>query len=502
MDLIGNLWLGLQTSASLANLFYCFVGVFLGTAIGVLPGLGPTATIAMLLPVTFVLPPVSALIMLAGIYYGSQYGGSTTSILVNLPGEAASVVTTLDGYQMARKGRAGAALVASAIGSFFAGTVATLLIAAFGPPMANMALKFGPAEYFSLMVMGLAASIVLAQGSLLHAIGMVVLGLLLGLIGTDVTSGTQRYTFGIFELADGIGFVTVAMGMFGLGEIIRNLENEEERSVAISKITSLWPTKEDWRRMIPSILRGTAIGSVLGVLPGSGSILGSFAAYSIEKKVSKYGSQFGKGMIEGVAAPESANNAGAQTSFIPMLTLGIPSNPVSALMVGAMIIHGIQPGPSVITEQPALFWGIVVSMWIGNLMLIILNLPLIGMWVRMIMIPYQFLYPGILVFCAIGVFSLKNAEFDIYLMGLFGVLGYIFAKLGCEAAPMLLAFILGPLMEEYLRRAMLLSRGNPWVFLQRPISATLLVIAVLALCSVLIPSFSKTREEAFVEGAG
>ena len=502
MDLIGNLSLGLQTSASLANLFYCFVGVFLGTAIGVLPGLGPTATIAMLLPVTFVLPPVTALIMLAGIYYGSQYGGSTTSILVNLPGEAASVVTTLDGYQMARKGRAGAALAASAIGSFFAGTVATLVIAAFGPPMANMALKFGPAEYFSLMVMGLAASIVLAQGSLLHAIGMVVLGLLLGLIGTDVTSGTQRYTFGIFELADGIGFVTVAMGMFGLGEIIRNLENEEERSVAISKITSLWPTKEDWRRMMPSIFRGTVIGSVLGILPGSGSILGSFAAYSIEKKVSKYGSQFGKGMIEGVAAPESANNAGAQTSFIPMLTLGIPSNPVSALMVGAMIIHGIQPGPSVISEQPALFWGIVVSMWIGNLMLIILNLPLIGMWVRMIMIPYHFLYPGILVFCAIGVFSLKNAEFDIYLMGLFGVLGYIFAKLGCEAAPMLLAFSLGPLMEEYLRRAMLLSRGSPWVFLQRPISATLLVIAVLALCSVLIPSFSKTREEAFVEGAG
>ncbi|HEX7229666.1 MAG TPA: tripartite tricarboxylate transporter permease, partial [Candidatus Binatia bacterium] len=441
MDLIGNLSLGLQTSASLANLFYCFVGVFLGTAIGVLPGLGPTATIAMLLPVTFVLPPVSALIMLAGIYYGSQYGGSTTSILVNLPGEAASVVTTLDGYQMARKGRAGAALAASAIGSFFAGTVATLVIAAFGPPMANMALKFGPAEYFSLMVMGLAASIVLAQGSLLHAIGMVVLGLLLGLIGTDVTSGTQRYTFGMFELADGIGFVTVAMGMFGLGEIIRNLENEEERSVLISKITSLWPTKEDWRRMMPSIFRGTVIGSALGILPGSGSILGSFAAYSIEKKVSKNGSQFGKGMIEGVAAPESANNAGAQTSFIPMLTLGIPSNPVSALMVGAMIIHGIQPGPSVISEQPSLFWGIVVSMWIGNLMLVILNLPLIGMWVRMIMIPYQYLYPGILVFCAIGVFSLKNAEFDIYLMGLFGVLGYLFAKLGCEAAPMLLAFI-------------------------------------------------------------
>ena len=499
MDLLSHLWLGLQTSASLGNLFYCFVGVFLGTAIGVLPGLGPTATIAMLLPVTFVLPPVSALIMLAGIYYGSQYGGSTTSILVNLPGEAASVVTTLDGYQMARQGRAGAALATSAIGSFFAGTVATLLIAAFGPPLAAMALEFGPADYFSLMVMGLSASIVLAQGSLLHAIGMVLLGLLLGLIGSDVYSGTQRFTFGIFELADGIGFVTVAMGMFGLGEIIRNLENEEDRSSALAKITSLWPTKEDWRRMIPSILRGTAIGSILGILPGSGSILGSFAAYSIEKKVSKNRSQFGKGAIEGVAAPESANNAGAQTSFIPMLTLGIPSNPVSALMVGAMIIHGIQPGPSVITEQPALFWGLIVSMWIGNLMLLVLNLPLIGMWVKMITIPYQLLYPGILVFCGIGVFSLKNTTFDIHLMALFGVLGYIFSKLGCEPAPMLLAFILGPLMEEYLRRAMLLSRGNPWVFVQRPISATLLAIAVLAMLSVLLPSFSKTREEAFKE---
>src|ERR1044072_5189500 len=501
MELLSHLAIGWHTAATWANLFYCFVGVFLGTAIGVLPGLGPTATIAMLLPVTFVLPPVTALIMLAGIYYGSQYGGSTTSILVNLPGEAASVVTTLDGYQMARKGRAGAALAASAIGSFFAGTVATLVIAAFGPPMANMALKFGPAEYFSLMVMGLAASIVLAQGSLLHAIGMVVLGLLLRLIGTDVTSGTQRYTFGIFELADGIGFVTVAMGMFGLGEIIRNLENEEERSVAISKITSLWPTKEDWRRMMPSIFRGTVIGSVLGILPGSGSILGSFAAYSIEKKVSKYGSQFGKGMIEGVAAPESANNAGAQTSFIPMLTLGIPSNPVSALMVGAMIIHGIQPGPSVITEQPALFWGIIASMWMGNFMLLVLNLPLVGMWVKMMMVPYQYLFPAILVFCGIGVFSLSNSEFDIYLMALFGALGYLFSKLRCEPAPMLLAFILGPMMEKYLRRAMLISRGDWSVFFTRPISLTLLVLAVLAMATVLTPAFSKTREEAFREEA-
>jgi TctA family transporter len=499
MDLLTNLGLGLSTAVTPGNLLYCLIGVFLGTAIGVLPGLGPTATIAMLLPITFALPPVSALIMLAGIYYGSQYGGSTTSILVNLPGEAASVVTTLDGHQMAKRGRAGPALTASAIGSFFAGTVATFLLALFAPPLAALALKFGPADYFSLMVLGLVAATVLAQGSLLHASGMVVLGLLLGLIGTDVNSGMQRYTFDIPELVDGIGFVTVAMGMFGLSEIIRNLEAESERSLVIAKISSLMPTKEDWKRMIAPIARGTVIGSALGILPGSGSILGAFAAYSIEKKVSKNRAEFGKGAIEGVAAPEAANNAGAQTSFIPMLTLGIPSNPVMALMVGAMIIQGIAPGPSVITEQPALFWGIVVSMWIGNLFLIILNLPLIGMWVRMIMIPYQLLYPAILVFTGIGVFSLNNRTFDVHLMALFGVLGYLFLKLGCEAAPMLLAFILGPLMEEYLRRAMLLSRGNPWVFVQRPISATLLALAVLAMVAVLVPSFSKTREEAFRE---
>jgi putative tricarboxylic transport membrane protein len=499
MDLVDNISLGFQTAFTFANLFYCLVGVFLGTLIGVLPGLGPTATIAMLLPLTFALPPISSLIMLAGIYYGSQYGGSTTSILVNLPGEAASVVTTLDGYQMAKQGRAGVALATCAIGSFFAGTVATFLIAAFGPPLAAIALKFGPAEYFSLMTLGLVASIVLAQGSLLHAFGMVVLGLLLGLVGTDVTSGVPRFTFDIPELADGIGFVTVAMGMFGLSEIIRNLETEAQRTVAVAKITTLMPTRQDFKRMIAPVLRGTAIGSTLGVLPGSGSILGAFAAYSIEKKVSRNRAQFGKGAIEGVAAPESANNAGAQTSFIPMLTLGIPSNPVMALMVGAMIIQGIQPGPSVITEQPALFWGIVVSMWIGNLFLLILNLPLIGLWVRMIMVPYRLLYPAILVFCAIGVFSLRNSQFDVYVMALFGILGYVFSKLGCEPAPMLLAFILGPLMEEFLRRAMLLSRGDPLVFIQRPISATLLGIAVLAMCAVLLPSFGKTREVAFKE---
>jgi len=499
MELIANLSLGFTTAFTGANLLYCLAGVFLGTLIGVLPGLGPTATIAMLLPVTFTLPPVSALIMLAGIYYGSQYGGSTTSILVNVPGEAASVVTTLDGYQMARQGRAGVALATAAIGSFFAGTVATLLLALFAPPLAEIALKFGPADYFSLMVLGLIAAVVLAQGSLLHAVGMVVLGLLLGLVGTDVNSGIERFTFDIPELADGVGFVVVAMGMFGLGEIIRNLENEKLRSEVVTKIASLMPTKEDWKRMMWPILRGTAIGSALGILPGSGSILGSFAAYSIEKKVSKNSAEFGKGAIEGVAAPESANNAGAQTSFIPLLTLGIPSNPVMALMVGAMIIQGIQPGPAVITEQPALFWGIIVSMWIGNFFLIILNLPLIGMWVRIIMVPYRFLFPAILVFCAIGVFSLKNVEFDIYFMALFGVLGYIFTKLDCEPAPMLLAFILGPLMEQYLRRALLLSRGDPTVFFRRPISATLLTLALLALIVACIPVLYKKREEAFRE---
>jgi TctA family transporter len=499
MELIANLGLGLSTAITPINLLYCLLGVFLGTLIGVLPGLGPTATIAMLLPITFALPPISALIMLAGIYYGSQYGGSTTSILVNLPGEAASVVTTLDGYQMARRGRAGVALATAAIGSFFAGTVATLLLALFAPPLSEIALQFGPADFFSLMVLGLVASVVLAQGSLLHAIGMVVLGLLLGLIGTDVTSGAPRYTFDLPQLADGIGFVVVAMGMFGLAEIIRNLEQEEGRSALVTAVTTLMPTREDWKRMIAPILRGTAIGSAVGILPGSGSILGAFAAYSIEKKISRNAAEFGHGAIEGVAAPEAANNAGAQTSFIPMLTLGIPSNPVMALMIGAMIIQGIQPGPSVMKEQPALVWGVIVSMWIGNLFLVVLNLPLIGLWVRMITVPYQLLYPAILVFCGIGVFSLNNSEFDIYLMALFGVLGYVFVKLGCEPAPMLLAFILGPLMEEYLRRAMLISRGDPWVFVQRPISATLLALAVLAMCAVLIPAFSRTRDEAFAD---
>lgn len=499
MDVISNLLLGFQTAGTFLNLGYCFIGVFLGTLIGVLPGLGPVATIAMLLPATFGLPPVSALIMLSGIYYGAQYGGSTTAILINLPGESSSVITALDGYAMARKGRAGVALATAAIGSFFAGTVSTLLIAFAAPPLAQVALKFGPPEYFSLMVLGLSASVVLAHGSLLRALGMIVFGLLLGVVGTDPNAAIQRFTFGIPELADGIGFVTVAMGMFGVGEIIRNLENESDRSIFVSKVNNLMPNREDWRRIIGPILRGTALGSALGILPGGGAMLSSFAAYSVEKKISRRPSEFGKGAIEGVAAPESANNAGAQTSFIPMLTLGIPSNPVMALMIGALIIQGIQPGPAVMTQQPALFWGVIASMWIGNFFLILLNLPLVGMWAKMLTIPYHLLFPGIMVFCAIGVFSLNNASFDVYLMALFGLLGYVFAKLKCEPAPMLLGFILGPMMEENLRRSLTLSRGDPLIFLRSPISVTMLIIALFALLLVLLPSFRKTREEAFVE---
>ncbi len=499
MEILSNLGLGLETAFTLTNLMYCLIGVFVGTAVGVLPGLGPTATIAMLLPATFGLPPISALIMLSGIYYGAQYGGSTTAILVNLPGESSSVVTAIDGYQMARNGNAGKALATAAIASFFAGTVATILLALAAPPLADLALKFGPAEYFSLMALGLVASVVLASGSLLNAIGMVLLGLVLGMVGTDVNSGAARYTFDLPQLADGINFVIVAMGMFGIGEIVRNLEHDETRNLVMKKVKGLMLDKEDFKRIIAPVLRATGLGSLLGILPGGGAMLASFASYSIEKKLSPNARNFGKGAIEGVAAPEAANNAGAQTSFIPMLTLGIPSNPVMALMIGAMIIQGIQPGPAVMTEQPALFWGLIVSMWFGNLFLVVLNLPMIGLWVRMIMVPYHYLYPAILMFCAIGVFSLNNSEFDVGLMAVFGLLGYFCSKLGAEPAPMLLGFIIGPMMEEYLRRALLLSRGDPMVFLERPISATMLILAAIAMSVVLLPSLRKKREEAFHE---
>ncbi len=447
MDLISNLATGFGVAFTPINLLYCLVGCILGTLIGVLPGIGPVATIAMLLPATYALPPVSALIMLAGIYYGAQYGGSTTAILVNLPGESSSVVTMIDGYQMARKGRAGPALAAAGLGSFFAGSVGTLILAAFAAPLTELAFKFGPAEYFSLMVLGLIGAVVLASGSLIKAIAMIVLGLLLGLVGTDVNSGVARFSFEIPELTDGVGFVVIAMGVFGYGEIISNLSQpEEDREVYTAKVQGLLPTLTDIRLMIPAILRGTALGSILGVLPGGGALLAAFAAYTIEKKTALKPGEvpFGQGNIRGVASPESANNAGAQTSFIPLLTLGIPPNAVMALMVGAMTIHNIQPGPQVMTSNPELFWGLIASMWIGNLMLVILNLPLIGMWIKLLSVPYRLLFPAIVLFCAIGVYSTNNNTFDIWLVALFGLIGYIFMKLGCEPAPLLLGFILGP----------------------------------------------------------
>ena len=499
MDLFANLALGFDTAFTLQNLLYCLIGCVLGTLIGVLPGLGPIATIAMLLPATYALPPIAALIMLAGIYYGSQYGGSTTAILLNIPGETSSVVTAIDGYQMARNGRAGVALFTAGMGSFFAGCVATLVLAAFAAPLSQLAFKFGPAEYFSLMVLGLIGAVVLASGSLIKAIGMIVLGLLMGLIGTDVNSGVSRYAFDIPELSDGIGFVAVAMGVFGFAEIMGNLEKTDEDEGFLNKMTTMIPTKEDVKRMIPSILRGTFIGSILGILPGGGAALASFGAYSVEKKSSKYSHEFGKGAIEGVAGPESANNAAAQTSFIPLLTLGIPPNAVMALMVGAMTIHNIQPGPQVMTSNPALFWGLIASMWIGNVMLILLNLPLIGIWVKLLKIPYRFMYPAILVFCCIGVYTVNNTVFDVYVTAAFGIIGYLFFKLGCEPPPLLLGFVLGPMMEENFRRALLLSRGDFSTFLTRPLSLGLLIASALLVVMVTLPAVKKTREEAFVE---
>ncbi len=500
MELLNNLLLGFSVALSFENVAYAFGGAVLGTLIGVLPGLGPVATIAMLLPSIYALDPTPALIMLAGIYYGSQYGGSTTAILINVPGESSSVVTAIDGYQMARRGRAGAALAAAGLGSFFAGTVATMVIAAFAPPLTELAFKFGPAEYFSLMVLGLIGAVVLASGSLMKAIAMIILGLLLGQINTDVISGTPRFSFDIPELTDGIGFVVIAMGVFGFGEIIANLgKPAEHREVFTKDVKGLWPTKQDFKQAFPSVLRGTALGSILGVLPGGGALLSSFATYTMEKKLAGPTSQFGKGDIRGVAGPESANNAGAQTSFIPMLTLGIPPNPVMALMVGAMTIKGIQPGPQVMTSNPELFWGLIASMWIGNLMLIILNLPLIGIWIKLLTVPYRLLFPAIMTFCCIGLYTLNNNNFDVYMAAIFSLVGFVFYKLNCEAAPLLLGFILGPMMEENLRRALLLSRGDWTTFATRPLSAGLLIAAALMIVVVTLPSIKKKREEAFQE---
>jgi putative tricarboxylic transport membrane protein len=516
MDVFANLGLGfatvwkivwwspefLQGAISIPlpmNILLCFVGCLVGTLIGVLPGVGPIATIAMLLPITFGLDPVGALIMLAGIYYGAQYGGSTTAILVNIPGEATAVVTTLDGHQMAKQGRAGIALGTAALGSFFAGCVATVVIAALGAPLTKLALLFGPAEYFSLMVMGLCFAVVLARGSILKAFCMIMLGLLLSTVGTDLETGQERMTFGFAPLADGIDFAVLAMGVFGFAEVLRNLENPEARDVVRAKIGRLLPNWDDIKQSIKPVLRGTAIGGTLGILPGNGAVLGPFASYTVEKKIAKDPSRFGKGAIEGVAGPESANNAGAQTAFIPLLTLGIPPNAVMALMVGAMTIHGIIPGPQVMTRNPDLFWGLIVSMWIGNLMLLVINLPLVGLWVKLLQVPYRLMFPAILIFCCIGIYSVNNQPMDVAFTAMFGLFGYILIKLGFEPAPMLLGFVLGKLMEEKLRQALIISRGSFVTFIERPISAGLLIVAVAVLVIALLPSMSKKREEVFTE---
>src|SRR5580765_2515457 len=494
-------WLGGYSIPIPVNILLCLIGALVGTLVGVLPGIGTIATVAMLLPIPFGLPPVGALIMLAGIYYGAQYGGSTTSILVNIPGEATSVVTMPDNFQMAKQGRAGPALAIAAIGSFFAGCVATVLIAVLGAPLTKLALAFGPAEYFSLMVLGLIFAVVLAKGSVLKAIAMIVLGLLLSLVGSDIETGASRMAFNIPELADGLGFATVAMGVFGFAEIIRNLDAgaEMDRQLVQEKVTGLMPTRQDMKDSAPAILRGTVLGSILGILPGGGATIASFAAYTFEKKIAKDPSRFGRGAIEGVAAPESANNAAAQTSFIPLLTLGIPPNAVMALMVGAMTIHGIVPGPQVMTKQPELFWGMIASMWLGNLMLVIINLPLVGVWVTLLRVPYRLLYPSIIVFCCIGIYSINNSPTDVVIAAIFGLVGYWLAKHDFEPAPLVLAFVLGPLMEENLRRAMLIARGDATVFITRPISGVLIAIAASLLVLAALPMIRKRREEVFVE---
>jgi putative tricarboxylic transport membrane protein len=496
MDLLQNLALGFEASLTPLNLGFVLIGCLLGTLIGVLPGIGPIATIAILLPATFSLPPITALIMLAGIYYGAQYGGSTTAILVNLPGESSSVMTCIDGHQMAKNGRAGSALAIAAIGSFFAGTVTTVLIAGFAPALGEFADRFRPQEYFALMVLGLIGAVMLANGSVINAIGMVLLGLLFGLVGTDLTSGTVRFAFNVPELRDGIDFVPLAVGVFGLAEILTNLDKSAgERQLLQSQISNIWPNREEFRRATPAILRGTGLGALLGLLPGGGAVFAAFAAYALEKKVARDPSRFGHGAIEGVAGPESANNAGAQSSFVPLLTLGIPSTPIMALMMAAMVIQGIAPGTAVIKDQPVLFWAIIASMWTANLMLLIINLPLIGIWVRLLRIPYRLLFPTIVLFCCVGAYSISNSPVAVITTAVFAALGYAFAKLGCEGAPFILSFILGPLLEENLRRSLIFSDGNPVTFIERPISASLLAAAVGLIVLLVLPKLRNANTE-------
>ena len=477
MDLLNHLLIGFENAVTWTNLLYCFVGVTLGTLVGVLPGMGPVATVAMLLPITYALDPSTALIMLAGIYYGAQYGGSTTAILVNIPGEASAVVTCLDGHRLALAGRAGAALGIAAIGSFIAGCFATVVIAAFAEPLTQVAFQFGPREYFSLMVLGLVGAVVLASGSLLKAVGMILIGILLGCVGMDVNSGALRYVFGIDELMDGFDFVALSMGVYGFAEIIRNLDVLGDREAKPVPVGRVLPSKNDLKISAGPITRGTLIGSFLGILPGGGALLSSFASYTLEKKLAgeKANPPFGHGNIRGVAGPESANNA------------------------GALMLHDIAPGPQVMTNNPSLFWGLIVSMWIGNVFLVILNIPLIGLWVRLLRVPYRLLYPAILVFCAIGVYSINNNPFDIWITIGFGIFGWIVNKLGCECAPLILGFILGPMLEENMRRALLLSRGDLSTFVTGPISGSLLAVSALLLLIVILPAVRSGREKAFAE---
>ena len=488
MDILNNLAFGFGVAFSLQNLAYCFAGVALGTLIGVLPGVGPLVTIAMLFPITFHLPAVPAIIMLAGIFYGAQYGGSTTSILVNLPGETASAVTCIDGYQMARRGRAGPALATAALASFFAGCVGTLLIALAGPTLGEWALRFGAAEYTALMLMALVASAVMTQGDAVKGLAMVVLGLLIGVVGVDVNSGMARYSFGVLELIDGVGFTVVAVGLFAVAEIVSNLESREAREVYTGKVTGLMPTARDLKDAAWPTVRGTAVGACFGVLPGTGPALSSFATYMLEKRIAKDPSRFGRGAIEGVAAPEAANNAAAQTAFIPMLTLGIPASATMAVMLAALTLQGIATGPQVMFDKPDLFWGLIASMWIGNALLVILNLPLVGVWVKLLTVPYRWLFPSIILFCCIGNYSVSNNPFDVYLCAVIGVLGYVLAKLECEPAPLLLGYVLGPLLEENLRRALLISRGDPTVFFTRPISLVFMIATALILVVMVVPA--------------
>jgi putative tricarboxylic transport membrane protein len=495
MEFASNMALGFGVALTMSALLYCLLGVTVGTFIGVLPGIGPLATIGVLLPITFHLPPTEAIIMLAGIYYGSMYGGSTVAILLNLPGTAASVVVALDGHPMAKQGRAGAALVITTLCSFFGACVAIVIISAFAPPLARFALRFGSPEYFSLMMMGLLAAAVLVQGGFLKGIAMVLLGLLLGMVGQDVVAGVPRYTFGALELYDGLSFVVVVIGLFGLAEVIHNLSLGDRRQAFTSQVPwrDLIPTRDDLRQSLMPTVRGTGIGSMLGILPGVGPAISSFVAYAVEKRIAKDPGRFGKGAIEGISAPEAANNAAAQTAFIPTLTLGVPGDAVMAIMLGALMIHGLVPGPQIVQANPQFFWGLIASFWIGNLLLLILNLPLVGIWIRILAIPYKILFPAILTFIAIGIYSLHQDSFDIFLVMGFGLAGYLFIRLRCEAAPLLLGLILGPMVEENLRRSMLLSRGDPMIFLSRPISVTFTVFTVGLLLFVLVSSLRRRR---------